>query len=147
MIGGEIGRPGVELDRPRDADADPEQRPGRRLPREALLEERLDAASTDVGPGGDVGRLCPVREDLAGEVGDRDVDARRAEVGDEQVAGVGAEAERRGRAAAGRGADAVLCDQAVVERARRAAGSTTARLEPVASTSSRARTRRPCART
>ena len=55
-------------------------------------------------------------DDLAGEVGERDVGARRAEVGDEQVAGVGAEAEQPRRPAARRDADAVLREQPVVEQ-------------------------------
>ena len=51
-----------------------------------------------------------------GEVGERDVRARRAEVGDEQVARVGAEAEQPRRPAARRDADAVLREQPVVEQ-------------------------------
>ena len=97
MIGGEIGRPDSNSTGPGTPMPMPEEAsPAARRRREALLEERLDAPEHDVGPGGDVGRLGAVGEDPAREVGQRDVGAGRAEIGDEQVPGVGAEAEERG---------------------------------------------------
>ena len=50
------------------------------------------------------------------EVGEGDVRTGRAEVGDEQVAGVGAEAEKPWSAATGRDADAILGQQTVVDQ-------------------------------
>ena len=97
MIGGEIGRPEWNSTGPGTPMPIPHSPPGElvRLG-EAFLEELVDASRTDVGAGGDVGGLARVHDDLAGEVGHGDVDARRAEVGDEQVTGVGAEAQLRG---------------------------------------------------
>ena len=117
MIGGEIGRPDSNSDRAGDADPDPPEasRQGTGL-RQALLEEPFDPRQDDIGSGGDVGRLGAVEEDLAREVGQGDVRTGRAEVGDEQVAGVGAEAEKPGSAATGRDADAILGQQAVVDQ-------------------------------
>ena len=92
----------------------PNRAPGALHPVDALVEERLDAPEHDVGAGRDVRRLGGVREDLPGKVGDGDVDARRAEVGDEQMPGVGAEADGPRRAAPGRRADAALGDEPVV---------------------------------
>ena len=54
--------------------------------------------------------------DHAGEIRERDVRARRAEVGHEQVARVGAEAQQPRRPPARRDADAVLGEEAVVEQ-------------------------------
>ena len=53
-------------------------------------------------------------DDPARQVRERDVGARGAEIGDEEVARVGAEAEQPRRPAAGRDADAVLGEQPVV---------------------------------
>ena len=117
MIGGEIGRPGLELDRPGNADPDAPERAGAGF-RDALVEERLDPLEHGVRPGGDVGVLLPVHDDLARQVGERHVGARRAEVGDEEIAGVGAETEQPRCAAAGRDADAVLREQAALEQRR-----------------------------
>ncbi len=55
-------------------------------------------------------------DDFPGEIGERDVCARRAEVGHEQIAGVGAEPEQARRPATRRDADAVLREQPVVEQ-------------------------------
>ena len=106
----------LELDGSRDADPDPPEasRQGPRL-RLALVEELLDACEHRVRAGRDVGALCSVDEDLAREIGERDVHARRAEVGDEQIPGVGAEAEQPGRPASRRRAEPVLGQEAVVE--------------------------------
>jgi hypothetical protein len=57
-----------------------------------------------------------VNEDLASEVRERDVGARRAQVGDEQVAGVGAEAEQPRRTTSRRWPKPVLGEKAVVEQ-------------------------------
>ena len=106
----------LELDGARNADPDPPEasRQGRRL-RLALVEELLDACEHRVRSGRDVGALGAVDEDLAREIGERDVHARRAEVGDEQVARVGAETEQPRRPASSRRAEAVLGEEAVVE--------------------------------
>ena len=56
-----------------------------------------------------------VAEDPAVERGHRDVDARRAEVGDEDVAGLGAERQLAWRPAAGARPDLALDDQAAVD--------------------------------
>ena len=54
-------------------------------------------------------------DDPAGQVRERDVGARGAQIGDEHVAGVRAEPEKARRAAAGRGPEPVLGQQPVVE--------------------------------
>ena len=113
----------VELDRAGDADPDPPQRARRRRPRRRTRRRAARRARALLRPGGDVGRLLAVDDDPAGEVGERDVGARRTEVGHEQVARVGAEAKQPRRPAARRDADAVLREQAVVDAARRPAGS------------------------
>ena len=104
----------LELDRPGNADADPPERAVATCLGDALLEELLDVREHSVGAGGDVGRLLPVDDDPAGQVRERDVGAGGAEVGDEQVARVGAEAEQTWRPAARRDADAVVREQPVV---------------------------------
>ena len=116
MIGGETGRPDSNSTGPGTPMPMPQSEPVTPASSTHLVEELLDAREHGVRAGGDVRCLLPVHEDLAGEVGERDVRARRAEVGDEQVARVGAEAEQPGRAAAGRDADAVLRQQPVVEQ-------------------------------
>ena len=106
----------VELDRAGDADPDPPQRAGGAGLCDALVEERVDVREHLLRPGGDVGRLLAVDDDPAGEIGERDVGARRTEVGHEQVARVGPEAEQSRGAAAGRDAHAVLREQAEVDQ-------------------------------
>ena len=78
-----------ELDRPGHADPDAPQParagPGRRA---QLVEQLVDALEAGIGAGRDLCRLVVVAQDPAIEARDGDVDARRAEVGDEDVAGV-----------------------------------------------------------
>ena len=146
MIGGEIGRPASNSTGPGTPTPMPNSSPGGVARSTHSVEERLDASEHGVGPGGDVRRLGRVREDPAREVGDGDVDARRAEIRHEQVPRVGAEAHGARRAAAGRRADAALGDEPVVGERGRAAARSSARLSPVASTSS-ARVHEPRRRT
>ncbi len=137
---------GLEFDRARDADPDPPEAPrqgaGLSL---AFVEELLDAGEHRVRTGRDVGSLRSMDEDLAREIGECDVHARCAEVRDEQVAGVGAEAEQPGRASSRRRPEPVLGEEAVVEE-RSTRCVTTDRPSPVASTR-RARDDSPCVRT
>ena len=116
MIGGETGRPDSNSTGPGTPMPMPQSGAGHARLGDALVEELLDAGQHGVGAGRDVGRLLPVDDDLAREVGERDVGARRAEVGDEQVARVGAEAEQPRRPAARRDTEAILCQQPVVEQ-------------------------------
>ena len=102
MIGGEIGRPVANSTGPGTPMPIPQTVPGMlRVVRWSSVEQLLDPAEArPPGPASIVGRLVVVAEDPAGEVGQRDVDARRAEVGDEDVAGVGPERELARRPAA-----------------------------------------------
>ena len=80
-------------------------------------EQLLDPAEArPPGPLSIVGRLGVVAEDPAGEVGQGDADARRAEVGDEDVAGVGPERELARRPAARARADVALGDQSAIDQ-------------------------------
>ena len=63
-----------------------------------------------------------VAEDPAVEGRQRDVDARRAEVGDEDVAGVGAERQLARRPAAGARAGVALDDEAALDQLADALG-------------------------
>ncbi len=95
---------GPVLDRPGHPDPDPEQAAGQIVRRIGqLAEQLLDPGQAALRPGPDVGGLVAVPEHAAVEIGDGDVDARRAEVGDEEVPGVGAERDAtRGTAARAR---------------------------------------------
>ena len=109
---------GPELDRARDADPDAPQ-PARDacVVCEQLIEQRRrrgrDSAS---GPASIRGRLVVVAEDPAVEGRQRDVDARRAEVGDEDVAGIRPERELARRPAAGARPDVALDDESAVDQ-------------------------------
>ena len=102
-------------------------------------------ARTASGLGRDVGRLLAVDDDLAREVGERNVGARGAEVGHQQVARVGAEAEQPRRPTARRDTDTVFGEQSVAAE-RIDALVRTERPRPVACASS-ARDDSPLART
>ena len=81
---------GVELDRSRHTDADSPERARRLFDLvQGLREELFDPGEDCVRAGSDVARLLELDEDRAGQVRNRDVHARRTEVGDEQVARVG----------------------------------------------------------
>ena len=100
---------GLEFDRARDADTDPPQLPGQSLRRpDERVEQHVDPGEADLRTGLDVGGLVVMTEDPAVERRHRDVDARRAEVGDEDVAAVGAEGELAWRPAAGARPDVAL---------------------------------------
>ena len=98
---------------------------GRRALVRRLLEldqQLLDPAQDHLGPVGDVRGLGVVAQDPAGEVGLGDRDARRPEVRDEDLAGVGAEREVARRPAPGARADVALDDQPPVQQLLHAAG-------------------------
>ena len=116
MIGGAIGRLEWNSTGPGSADADPPELPRKVVGLgQALLEELVHVVEHEVGAGGDVVRLLDVHDDLAGEVGDGDVDARGAQVGDEQMAGVRPEAEEPGRPPAGRRPELALGEEPVLD--------------------------------
>ena len=117
MIGG-VNRPaGPELHRARDADPDPPQ-----VPRQAVrgpqqpLEQRLHPVEAGLRAGLDPGRLGVVAEDPAVEGGHGDVDAGRAEIGDEDVPGVGAKRQLARRSTAGARPDVTLGDEAALDQ-------------------------------
>ena len=85
MIGGETGRAVRNSTGPGTPMPTPHSGPGRRGA--AARRKRLDQAEDRLRPVGDVGRLGPMGEDRPGEVGERDVNARGAEVGDQQAPG------------------------------------------------------------
>ena len=87
-----------------------------------LREQLVDSLQARLGAGGDVGRLVAMTQDAAVEVGDGDVDAGRAEVGDEYVTGVGAEAHLPWRAAACARTQLVVDDQAQLDELGNALG-------------------------
>ena len=117
MIGGEIGRPDWNSTGSRDADADPPQAPRHAVGRpQQLLEQRLDPVEAAFGPGLDPHRLVVVTEDPAVEGRDGDVDAGRAEIGDQDVAGVGAEGQLAWRSTAGARADVALADEPALDQ-------------------------------
>ena len=123
MIGGEIGRPVPVLHRSGHADADAPDPPGQAARRrEQLAEQLLDPIERDVRSVRDAGRLVVVAEDPAVERGDGDVDRGRAEVGDQHVAGVGAERELARRPAAGARARVALDDEPAIQQLRDALG-------------------------
>ena len=108
---------GLELDRARDADADPPQpsvevggRPQERV------EQGVDPVEAVLRAGLDPGRLVVMTEDPAVERRDRHVDAGRAEVGDEDVAAVGVEGQLARRAAAGARPDIALADEPALDQ-------------------------------
>ena len=117
MIGGDTGRPLRNSTGPGMPMPMPHSRPGRS--RVAVVSS-ANSSSTRwrqrLRAGGDVGRLVPMAEDPAVEIGDRDVDAGCAEVGDEHVAGVRAERHLARRAAAGARPDLVVDDQAELDQ-------------------------------
>ena len=112
MIGGATGRPDSNSTGPGTRSRS--RASARQLVdlREALLKHRLDPAQHDVRPRGDVRRLARVCEDRARQVDHRDVDARRAEVGDEEVPGRRAEAHGARRPPTRRRADLSALEEA-----------------------------------
>ena len=117
MIGGETGRPVSNSTGPGTPIPIPQQRPRPVNAASASHSSKSSSTrvSTRVGPVRDRARLLHVRQDRAGEIGDRDVHARRAEVGDEQVPGVGAEADQPRRPPAGRAAELADADEPVLD--------------------------------
>jgi hypothetical protein len=66
-------------------------------------------------PGFDPSGLIVVSEDPAIEGGDRDVDAGRPEIGDEDVPGIGAEGQLARRAPAGARPDITFADEPAID--------------------------------
>ena len=113
---GEDGPTGPELHGTGDADADPPQPSGQLQSGPAQLSEQLfDPCERDLRAGRDVGRLVHVGEDPPIQRGDGHVDAGRAEVGHQHVAGVPAEGELSRRPSARARAMLALDDEAAVE--------------------------------
>ena len=106
----------LELHRARDADADAPQ-PARDVLGRAQqrVEQRVDALEAALRPVLDPGGFVVVTEDPAIEARDGDVDARGAEVGDQDVAGVGAEGQLARWAAAGARAEVALAHEPAVD--------------------------------
>ena len=97
MIGGEIGRPVENSTGPGTPIPTPHRRPGRdRVGRSSCVEQLVDALEAGLRAGRDLRGLVVVPEDPAVEARDGDVDAGRAEVGDEDVAGIRAEGQLAG---------------------------------------------------
>ncbi len=115
---------GLELDRARArAIPTPHSRPGIDwVVRSSELEQLIDPVEAGLRAGLDPGGLVVVAEDPPVEVRERDVDARGAEVGDEDVAGVGAERELARWPAAGARPDLAFDDQAALEQLADALG-------------------------
>ncbi len=78
------------------------------------LEQRVDPVEAGLRAGLDRGRLVVVGEDPPVERGQRDVDAGRAEVRDQDVPGVGPEGQAARRPAAGARPDVALGDEPAV---------------------------------
>ena len=117
------GPAGPELDRTRHADPDAPQSTGHALGRrEQEVEQRVDAIEPGLGSVLDARGLVVMAEDPAVEGGERDVDAGRTEVGDEQVAGRGPECELARRTAARAWPDRALRHQPAVDQFADAAG-------------------------
>ena len=109
MIGGEIGRPASNSTGPGTPMPIPHSRPGSASRRpDERIEQRVDAVEATLGAGLDPGRLVVVAEDPAVEGRHRDIDAGRAEVGDQDVAAVGPEGQLARRPAAGARPDIAL---------------------------------------
>ena len=121
MIGGETGVPVSNSTGPGTPMPMPHRRPGS-VARvgDQLTEQLVDAGQAALRPVADVGRLVAVGDDPAVERGQRHIDARRAQVGDEDVAGVRAEGELARRSAAGARSGVTVAHQA--DRDQLAAG-------------------------
>ncbi len=95
------GPAGLEFDRAGHADPDPPQR-SRQLRdiAQQRFEQEIDPIEADLRTRLDPGRLVVMPEDPPVEGRDRDVDARGAQVGDQQMAAIGSEGQLARRAAA-----------------------------------------------
>ena len=112
-----------ELDWPGHADPDAPQAARQRTGgRAQLVEQLVDALEAGIGAGRDLCRLVVMAQDPAVEARDGDVDARRAEVGDEHVAGVRGEGQLAGRPAAGAWPGLALGDEPAVDQLADALG-------------------------
>jgi hypothetical protein len=89
---------------------------------EQQVEQFIDAVETDVRPGLDRGRLVVMTQDPAVQVRDGDVDARRAEVRDKDMAGTRPERQLARRPPASARANVALDDQAALDELADALG-------------------------
>ena len=116
MIGGEIGRPDSNSTGPGDPDADAPQAPRDVLRRaQQRPEQGVDPLEAALRAVLDARRLVVVAQDPAIEARDGHVDAGRAEIGHEDVPGLGAEGELPRRASAGTRSDVALGDEPAID--------------------------------
>ena len=116
MIGGATGRPDSNSTGPGTPIPIPSSDPGSSSTSARHCSSIASTRpSTTSGPCGDVSRLARVREDRARQVDHRDVDARRAEVGDEEVPGRRAEAHGARRPTTRRRADLAALEEASLD--------------------------------
>ena len=90
--------------------------------RPQLIEQLVDALKAGIGAGRDLSGLVVMAKDPAVEARDGDVDARRAEVGDQHVAGVRGEGQLAGRPAARARPGVALGDEPAVDQLADALG-------------------------
>jgi hypothetical protein len=112
------GQTAAELDRARDPDADGADRRVAASPCDEAREQLLEATEHLDRTVRDVGRLAEMRQDGAAEIGERDIDAGRAEVGDEERPGIRREPHVARRPAAGARCRAVRDDETAVREFR-----------------------------
>ena len=106
-----------ELDRAGEPDAHPPQRRRRLRPgRQQLVEQLLDPAQDRLRAGRHVQRLLPQPQQRAAEVGDTGLQVGRPQLGDQQAAGAGAEAQLTGRPPARGGREPAVLEQPGVEQ-------------------------------
>ena len=118
------GASGRELHRPGTPTPTAHRGGGQSGVGEHLLRQPVDLRQDDAGTIGDVDRVTHGGEDLRREVGDRDVDARHAQIHGEHAARPAVELQERGRAPTGAPAPTPLLeevgrDQLVDARAHR----------------------------
>ena len=93
----------------------PQSRPGSAAVGEETVDQRLHPGEDHLGSRGDVRRFRDMVEDPAGEIGRGDVDARRPQVGNEDVAGRPLEDELARPPAARARSDARFGQEAAVD--------------------------------
>ena len=117
MIGGEIGRPVSNSTGPGTPMPMPHSGPGMsRVVARSGVEERVDAVQAGVRTRLDPRGLVVMAEDPAVQGRDGDVDARGAEVGDEDVARIGPERQLARWPAARARPDVAFADEAAFDQ-------------------------------
>ena len=111
MIGGATGRPVAKSTGPGKPTTTPQTGTSGVL-RQHVVEHRHHLSMRLRRPAGDVPGAVRVLQDVAVERGDADPDVQGAEGADDDASLLGAEAERPGRAAAGRGAELAVGEEA-----------------------------------